>query len=223
MRRSFMKLEDAKKEALLVALRIQSGMQTMTDLTPADREAYLAAAHPGPILEVTSARVDEWLRGLKVSPSTRNSLLRYLKLFFSFAAANGFLPAGRATAPAQLRMARRVIPIPDKLAAWLQPLPRRGKVLPHQSLHRQTTALARSLGMDWPGNVLRHSFISCRIAIVRNAGQVALGAGNSAAIIFKHYREPATGDVARERFPILPEEGQWERWSRKTEPVAVAG
>ena len=54
---------------------------------------------------------------------------------------------------------------------------------------------------------LRHSFISCRIAIVRSADQVALEAGNSAAIIFKHYREPTTGDVAGEWFPILPEEG----------------
>ena len=104
-------------------------------------------------------------------------------------------------------MARRVIPIPDKLAAWLQPLPRRGKVLPHQSLHRQTTALARSLGMDWPGNVLRHSFISYRIAVVKSADQVALEAGNSAAIIFKHYRELVTEDVATEWFPILPKEG----------------
>ena len=373
VRQSFTSLDKAKKEALLVAHRIQSGMQHVTDLTPADRDAYaaarklldasgtglplvaavedylraraiagteslaamaadyskyfrkvvreatvpevvahllrskeedgtgarhlsqirsvlgrFAAAHPGPILEVTSARVDEWLRGLRVSPSTRNSLLRYVNLLFAFALERNFLPAGRATAPAQLRMARtvasdvslftpeqmrtilhaapphlvpilaigafsgirmaelarldwsavnlerriievragqaktasrRVIPIPDNLAAWLQPLPRRGKVLPHQSLHRQTTALARSLGMDWPGNVLRHSFISCRIAIVKSADQVALGAGNSAAIIFKHYREPATGDVARERFPILPEEGQWANrteWNRKT-------
>ena len=105
---------------------------------------------------------------------------------------------------------RRVIPIPDNLAAWLAPLPRRGKVLPHQSLQREVTALAKSLGIAWPRNVLRHSFISYRIAIVKSADQVALEAGNSAAIIFKHYRELTTEDVAGEWFSILPKEGQWE-------------
>jgi hypothetical protein len=37
--------------------------------------------------------------------------------------------------------------------------------------------------------VLRHSFISYRIATVKSADQVALEAGNSPSIIFKHYRE----------------------------------
>jgi len=82
-------------------------------------------------------------------------------------------------------------------------------VLPHQSLQREVTALAKSLGIAWPRNVLRHSFISYRIAIVKSADQVALEAGNSAAIIFKHYRELTTEDVAREWFSILPKEGQW--------------
>ena len=57
----------------------------------------------------------------------------------------------------------------------------------------------------WPRNVLRHSFISYRIAIVKSADQVALEAGNSAAIIFRHYRELVTEDVADEWFSILPE------------------
>ena len=57
------------------------------------------------------------------------------------------------------------------------------------------------------GRRLRHSFISYRIAIVKSADQVALEAGNSAAIIFKHYRELTTEDVATEWFSILPKEG----------------
>ena len=120
---------------------------------------------------------------------------------------------------------RRVIPITDNLRAWLAPLPRRGKVLPHQSLQREVTALAKSLGIAWPRNVLRHSFISYRIAIVKSADQVALEAGNSAAIIFKHYRELTTEDVATEWFSILPKEGQWEnrsRWDRKSGVMRLA-
>ena len=59
-------------------------------------------------------------------------------------------------------------------------------------------------GFEWPNNVLRHSFISYRIAIVKSAEQVALEAGNSPTIIFKHYRELATEEQADEWFGIFP-------------------
>jgi hypothetical protein len=52
--------------------------------------------------------------------------------------------------------------------------------------------------------VLRHSFISYRIAIVKSADQVALEAGKSAAMIFRQYREPTTEETAREWFGIVP-------------------
>jgi hypothetical protein len=99
---------------------------------------------------------------------------------------------------------RRVIPISDNLAAWLAPLRRRGRVVPSCRQHREITALAKSLGIPWPRNVLRHSFISYRIAIVKSADQVALEAGNSPAIIFRHYRELTTEETAKEWFGIGP-------------------
>ena len=86
--------------------------------------------------------------------------------------------------------------------------------------------LSRALGIEWPPNVLRHSFISYRIAIVQSADQVALEAGNSATIIFKHYRELTTPDVAEKWFSILPKEGQWEntlRYDRKKRRVILNG
>jgi integrase len=43
LRKSFTTLETAKKEALLVAQQIQSGMQHVTDLKPHEREAFLTA------------------------------------------------------------------------------------------------------------------------------------------------------------------------------------
>jgi len=52
--------------------------------------------------------------------------------------------------------------------------------------------------------VLRHSFISYRIAKVKNANEVALEAGNSPAVIFKHYRELATEEQADAWFAIVP-------------------
>jgi len=58
-------------------------------------------------------------------------------------------------------------------------------------------------------NVLRHSFISYRIATVKSADQVALEAGNSLSIIFKHCRELTTevlnhapGRMAAERTQV---------------------
>jgi hypothetical protein len=93
---------------------------------------------------------------------------------------------------------RRLVPVTDNLAAWLEPLERKGRVIKSGEFIKEATALARALGIEWPRNVLRHSFISYRIAIVKCADQVALEAGNSPDIIFKHYRELATEAQAGE-------------------------
>ena len=357
MRRSFVSLEKARKEALLVAQRIQGGLQHVTDMAPHDRDAYAASVRllggtgvplvaaiqeyvaarriaanvpltdvaatwsrhfarvvpdapvpgivaglleakardgagrlyigqlranlnrfalrfPGRILDVTAGDIDAWLRSLSVSNVSRNSVLTSVKVLFSFARSQGYLPEDQATAASKLRKlkvvddaievftpeqmrtilhaapphlvpilaigafagirmaelarldwdavdlerriiqvragqaktaSRRVIPVTDNLAAWLAPLPRRGKVVASSETAREVTALARSVGIAWPRNVLRHSFISYRIAIVKSADQVALEAGNSPSIIFRHYRELVTEDVANEWFAILPE------------------
>lgn len=252
-----------------------------------------AAAFPGPILDVTSTDVDTWLRGLGVVQSSRNGILRYVNMLFSYAQAHDYLPEGRATATSGLKKAkvvsgdtaiftpdqlaailhaapphmlpllaigafsgirmaelarldwtavnldrkhievragqaktasRRVIPITDNLAAWLALVPRTGKVLPIGEMYREATGLARALEIEWPRNVLRHSFISYRIAIVQSAEQVALEAGNSPSIIFKHYRELVTGDAAEQWFSILPKPDQMSNrtsFDRKTGVVTI--
>jgi hypothetical protein len=118
---------------------------------------------------------------------------------------------------------RRIVPITDNLHQWLLPLEREGPVVPDQDLYRQVTALARKLGIRWPQNVLRHSYISYRIAIVNSADQVALEAGNSPQVIFKNYRELATEHEAKSWFEIRPNVGQFERdlvgWDRKNRRI----
>ena len=378
MRKMFNDLESAKKEALFVAQRIQSGMQHVTDLKPHERDTFKAAEalleklgiplyaavedyvrartlagseslsvmameyskmfgkivrratvpeavtellrikeqdgasvaylgqlrttlnrfatkFPGPILEVTGPDVDAWLRSLDIVAVTRNSMLRCIKVLFSFAKAQNYLPDEKNTAVEQMqqvrvksedttifspeemakllhhappdlvpilaigafagiRMAelerldwkavdlerkfievragqaktasRRVIPISDNLAAWLAPLERKGKIVRTKELQTHVPALARALKMEWPRNVLRDSFISYRIAIVQSADQVALEAGNSASIIFKHYRELTTPEVAEKWFSILPKHTQWEntfRFDRKKRRVILNG
>jgi integrase len=105
---------------------------------------------------------------------------------------------------------RRIVPMSENLVAWLSLVTdREGLVMTQKALGRKATVLARKIGLSWPNNVLRHSYISYRLATIQDANQVALEAGNSAAIIFKHYRELVTEEAAGEWFTIMPPEG-WE-------------
>jgi integrase len=235
---------------------------------------------PGDLVNVEAHQIDAWLRSLDVALCTRNSMLRCIKIFLSFARSRNYLPEDRNTAAQNLKIAkvvtddkdifkpetmakllhhappdlipilaigafsgirmaelnrinwsavdldrriielragqaktgsRRVIPITDNLAAWLEPLERKGRVVPSvKAHHRAVAAHAAALKIEWPRNVLRHSFISYRIAIVKSADQVALEAGNSPSIIFKNYRELTTEQEAEKWFGILPKEGQME-------------
>jgi integrase len=377
-RRSFTNLETAKKEAQLVAQRIQGGRQEMNDLRPHDREAYrtvvdllmpsgvplvtavqeyvrankllnglplltavdefsrkargmklgvkvkdvvlellvakkqdglshryqlqlqsnlrrFAADFDVPISHIRRDQIDDWLRKRGVAIRSRNGLLATIRVLFSFAKKRAYLPVGDVTeaealdkiraadvetqiftpeqfakilhaAPPSLipilaiggfagmrkaemdrldwnavdlerkmievragqakTASRRIIPISDNLLAWLKPLVREGKIVKDNDFHRQITALAGTLKIGWPNNVLRHSFISYRIADVKSADQVALEAGNSPSIIFKHYRELTTPEVAEKWFGIMPKEGQWEntlRYDRKKRRVLLNG
>jgi len=56
----------------------------------------------------------------------------------------------------------------------------------------------------WKHNALRHSFISYRVADIQNVAQVALEAGNSPQMIFKHYRELVRPADAQKWFGIAP-------------------
>jgi hypothetical protein len=61
---------------------------------------------------------------------------------------------------------------------------------------------------------------------VKSADQVALEAGNSPSIIFKHYRELTTEEQAVKWFGILPKERQWENtlsYDRKKRRVILNG
>jgi integrase len=61
---------------------------------------------------------------------------------------------------------------------------------------------------EWKHNALRHSFISYRVAQIQNVAQVALEAGNSPQMIFKHYRELVRPKEAEAWFGIMPAPGE---------------
>ncbi len=101
---------------------------------------------------------------------------------------------------------RRIVPIVDNLATWLLPYAQQsGAVVPCERLDKQLfERIGPQAGVEWKRNALRHSFISYRLAVVKDVGQVALEAGNSASMIFKHYRQLVTETAAREWFAIIP-------------------
>ncbi len=103
--------------------------------------------------------------------------------------------------------ARRLAPIPDNLAAWLAPYAgRRGPVWAgaHFGFYKTMQKTAAKAGIPWRHNALRHSFCSYRLAVLQNAAQCALEAGNSPAMIFAHYRELVRPDQAAKWFAVQP-------------------
>ncbi len=103
--------------------------------------------------------------------------------------------------------ARRIVPIFDNLARWLAIAPRNGARVWPRSKWVFFKALGRTAGaaeITWKQNALRHSFISYRLAEIQDVNRVALEAGNSPQMIFRHYRELATPEQARTWFSIAP-------------------
>ena len=103
--------------------------------------------------------------------------------------------------------ARRLVPIPKNLAAWLAPyVQRTGSVLPMSEDEYCVLRIraAKEAGFKWRKNALRHSFCSYRLAQTQDAARVALEAGNSPAMLFQHYRELVRPADARRWFAIAP-------------------
>jgi integrase len=102
---------------------------------------------------------------------------------------------------------RRLIPIAPNLYEWLKGYYKSsGLVCPSYtgSFYRDLGSAVEKAGAKWKANALRHSFISYRLAETQSANQVALEAGNSPAMIFKHYRELVTPAQAKQYFAVTP-------------------
>jgi integrase len=116
---------------------------------------------------------------------------------------------------------RRLVPIADNLAATLALAQRiSARVWPHskawffQSVRDTVSAINKerelakrpqAIPFVWKQNALRHSFITYRVADTQDINRVALEAGNSPQMIFRHYRELATPEQARNWFAIKPD------------------
>ena len=102
---------------------------------------------------------------------------------------------------------RRIVPISANLKAWLSPYAKKtGPVWDgeHDEFYDSQQETARAAGIAWKPNGLRHSYASYRLAKVRSAAQVALEMGNSASVVFKHYRELVKPRQAVAWFNVRP-------------------
>ena len=107
---------------------------------------------------------------------------------------------------------RRLIPILPNLAGWLAAAPQQGseRIWPHSKpyLFEAMRDAARKADIEWKPNGLRHSFISYRLASTKDTAAVALEAGNSPTMLFRHYRQLATEEEALEWFGVVPTSGE---------------
>ncbi len=80
----------------------------------------------------------------------------------------------------------------------------------------ETAAIEGWEPFAWKHNALRHSFISYRVANVQDTAKVALEAGNSPQMIFRHYRELVRTAEPQAWFAITPETVATAKKARET-------
>ena len=106
--------------------------------------------------------------------------------------------------------ARRLVPLSENLKAWLAPWREStGKIVTLTAVAGAMNDLGVKAGIPggWRQNALRHSFISYRVAETGDVPRTALEAGNSPAMIFRHYREVVDEEAAKTWFSISPPAG----------------
>lgn len=96
----------------------------------------------------------------------------------------------------------RKIEIQPNLAAWLRAYPLEKFPIILGNFKKRRQKFAKKVGLTH--DVLRHTFISMFVAKFRSLGEAALQAGNSEAIIRKHYLDLKSKEEAEKFFNILP-------------------
>lgn len=103
--------------------------------------------------------------------------------------------------------ARRLIPILPNLEAWLEPYKAEEGRIGYANSERIAWKLARrdDVKVKWIRNGLRHGFGSHRLAVTKNAAEVAHEMGNTQRMVHAHYKELVTEAQGKEWFAIVPE------------------
>ncbi|NDV63345.1 hypothetical protein G0Q06_12845 [Puniceicoccales bacterium CK1056] len=111
---------------------------------------------------------------------------------------------------------KRIIKIQPNLRLWLEHYPvGQYPILPKKNPDRILRALRNqfSLGHD----VLRHTFISMTVGTFRSVGDASLQAGNSEAVIRKHYLDLKSPEEADQFWRIVPKGASLPKKMKKKE------
>jgi integrase len=101
---------------------------------------------------------------------------------------------------------RRLAPIPDNLKAWLvKYFHHSGKVCIYSNLWQQYEKVAKTAGLKWKRNALRHGFASYRVASIKDVPRTAFEAGNSPQVIQRDYLKVVSEREAKRWFSIYPD------------------
>jgi integrase len=98
----------------------------------------------------------------------------------------------------------RLVPIQPNLGEWLMRYRSEdGSVYYSRRKFREAY---RAAGMDeWKMDILRHSYGTYRLPILKSADALALEMGNSPDVIFRHYRRPMNEASASAYFDLRPD------------------
>jgi integrase len=99
---------------------------------------------------------------------------------------------------------KRKIDLPENALEWLAPYRNRSGVILGKHFSNPLIRACKAARVTYKRNALRHSFGSYRMEMVKNAGQVALEMGNSAAIVMKHYFDIVEKSAAAAYWSIRP-------------------
>jgi integrase len=99
---------------------------------------------------------------------------------------------------------KRTVSIQPNLAAWLRAYPLAENPITMPNLQKLRARIAKRFGLTH--DVMRHTFISMHVAKFRSLGEAALQAGNSEAIIKKHYLDLKSAAEAEQFFGIRPKQ-----------------
>jgi integrase len=118
--------------------------------------------------------------------------------------ARGYIQVGKAKAKTATR---RLVPIQPNLMQWLAPYRgNTGHIFVSEHAADRAIEQAKATRIEWPNNVLRHSYATYRLAQCTDAARVALEMGNSPQMLFRNYRELADEQDASDWFSIVPSE-----------------
>ena len=101
---------------------------------------------------------------------------------------------------------RRLPPMPPNLREWLLLYRKEsGPVVPYKNLYNYYGQVAKLAGVKWKRNALRHSFVSYRMAQIKNFDQVSTEAGHSQKMLVDNYHKLVSTADAELWFSITPQ------------------